>query len=287
MSDEGIEVKGQRSQVTDGANKPGAEARKEGAPGPSPASNASAPSLIRITHLDFAYGPRLVLKHFNLDVATGETLGLIGPNGGGKTTLLKLLLGLHTPTRGSITIDGMPPPTAIARGDVVGYLPQRPHVPGNFPMSVRQVVRQGLVGKTGMLRAFARDDLAFAESLLERVGVRDLADEPIGELSGGQQQRAFIARALAARPKLLLLDEPTTGIDASAQQKFIEFLQDLRRSLNLTVVFTSHDLRAVASLSDRIACLNVTLHAHDVPERVPADVVYGMFACDVDVLRKG
>jgi zinc transport system ATP-binding protein len=263
------------------ALKPDAEARKGDAPGPS----SSSPSLIRISHLDFAYGPRLVLKHVNLDVAPGETLGLIGPNGGGKTTLLKLLLGLHTPTRGSITIDGQTPPQAIRRGDVLGYLPQRPSAPENFPVNVRQVIRQGLVGKTGMLRGFAREDLAFTEMLLETVGLRDLADRPIGELSGGQQQRAFIARAVAARPKLLLLDEPTTGIDASAQQKFIEFLQDLRRSLNLTVVFTSHDLRAVASLSDRIACLNVTLHAHDVPERVPADVVYGMFACDVDVLR--
>jgi zinc transport system ATP-binding protein len=241
---------------------------------------------VDISQLDFAYGERLVLKHVNLRVAPGETLGLIGPNGGGKTTLLKLLLGLHVPTRGTITIEGLSPRMATRRGDLLGYLPQRPAVPVNFPLNVRQVVEQGLVGKTGMLRGFARSDLAFIETLLDHVGLRDLAHTPIGELSGGQQQRVFIARAVAARPKLLLLDEPTTGIDASAQQKFIEFLQALRKELNLTVIFTSHDLRAVAALSDRIACLNVTLHAHDVPERLPADVVYGMFACDVEVLKR-
>ena len=241
--------------------------------------------MVTITHLDFAYGERLVLKHVDLSVAPGETLGLIGPNGGGKTTLLKLLLGLHLPTRGSITIQGVPPREATGRGDLLGYLPQRPAVPLNFPLNVRQVVEQGLIGKTGMLRGHARRDLAFIESLLDQVGLRELADRPIGELSGGQQQRVFIARAVAARPKLLLLDEPTTGIDASAQQKFIDFLGMLRKELNLTVIFTSHDLRAVAALSDRIACLNVTLHAHDVPEKLPADVVYGMFACDLGVFR--
>jgi ABC-type Mn2+/Zn2+ transport system ATPase subunit len=142
-----------------------------------------------------------------------------------------------------------------------------------------------LIAKTGMLRGYAKEDLQFVESLLEQVGIRELSDTPIGDLSGGQQQRAFIARSVAARPQLLLLDEPTTGIDAGAQQKFIEFLQELRSNLKLTLVFTTHDLRAAAALCDRIACLNVTLHAHDVPEKIPPSTLYGMFACDVEVLR--
>jgi len=135
-----------------------------------------------------------------------------------------------------------------------------------------------------MLRPYARDDLAFADSLLERVGVAELADKPVSSLSGGQLQRVYIARALAPRPRLLLLDEPTTGIDRPGQQRFIEFVQGLKNELGLTVVFVSHDLRAVSSISDRIACLNVTLHYHDVPDRMPADLVYRMFACDLEAM---
>src|SRR5687767_13668429 len=202
--------------------------------------------IVDIAHLDFAYGrQQLVLKHVHLAVARGSTLGLIGPNGGGKTTLIKLLLGLVAPTRGVITIDGLSPRDAVRRGDVIGYLPQNPRVPENFPITVRQLARLGLVGKTGLLRKAARDDLNFVDGLLERVGMREVANEPVGTLSGGQLQRALFARALAARPRLLLLDEPTTGIDRSGQQRFIEFLQALKRELNLTVVFVSHDLRAV------------------------------------------
>lgn len=238
--------------------------------------------LIEISHLDFAYRDRLVLKHVDLNVEPGSTLGLIGPNGGGKTTLLRLLLALHEPTRGNILIDGLSPRKAVARGDILGYLPQRPAIPQQFPLNVRQVIQMGLVGKTGMLRHFHRDDLNFVESLIERIGVRDLAEAAIGELSGGQQQRVFIARALAARPKVLLLDEPTTGIDRNGQQKFVEFINGLKKEMNLTVIFTSHDLRAVSSMSDRIACLNLTLHYHDTPEHLPPDMVYSMFACDLE-----
>ena len=238
--------------------------------------------LIEISPLDFAYRDRLVLKHVDLNIEPGSTLGLIGPNGGGKTTLLRLLLALHEPTRGSIRIDGLSPRQAVARGDILGYLPQRPAIPQQFPLNARQVIQMGLVGKTGMLRHFHRDDLNFVESLIERIGVRDLAQAAIGELSGGQQQRVFIARALAARPKVLLLDEPTTGIDRNGQQKFVEFINGLKKEMNLTVIFTSHDLRAVSSMSDRIACLNLTLHYHDTPEHLPPDMVYSMFACDLE-----
>jgi len=243
-------------------------------------------SLIEISHLDFAYGEQLVLKHINLAVEPGSTLGLIGPNGGGKTTLLRLLLGLHEPTRGSIRIAGHSPRDAVRRGNIVGYLPQKPEFPGNFPLSVRQTVHLGLVGKTGALRRFKREDVIFADSLLDRIGVHEQADAPLGELSGGQQQRVLIARALASKPQLLLLDEPTTGIDRSGQQKFVDFLEGLKREMRLTIVFTSHDLRTVSTMCDRIACLNVTLHYHDVPERIPAELLFGMFACDVEAFRK-
>ena len=240
--------------------------------------------LVQISGLDFAYGDQTVLKGVDLRIEEGTSLGLIGPNGGGKTTLIRLLLGLLRPTAGTIRIAGLPPPAAIRRGDVVGYLPQNPQPAPNFPLSALQVVRLGLAGKTGMLRRYDPADLAFAESLLDRVGAAEIADKPVASLSGGQLQRVYIARALAPRPKLLLLDEPTTGIDRPGQQRFIEFVQGLKAEMGLTVVFVSHDLRAVSSISDRIACLNLTLHYHDVPDRMPADLVYRMFACDLEAM---
>ena len=238
--------------------------------------------LIEIENLDFAYRDTLVLKRVSLQVLPGTTLGLIGPNGGGKTTLIRLLLGMLQPTRGRIAVGGLPPVKAVRRGDVIGYLPQTPRLADRFPISVRQLVNLGLAGKAGLLRSYSSDDLHFVDSLMNTIGIRDLADTAIGELSGGQLQLALIARALAPRPKLLLLDEPTTGIDHLAQQRFIDSLARLKQQMNLTVVLVSHDLRAVAALSDRIACLNVTLHYHDVPEHLPADLIYRMFACDLE-----
>lgn len=240
-------------------------------------------SIINIEHLDFVYpgAGGLVLKQIDLRVEPGTTLGLIGPNGGGKTTLIRLLLGLEKPTRGSIHIDNLEPIHAIRRGNLLGYLPQNPRLPANFPLDVKQLVRLGLAGKTGMMRSYSKDDLQFVDELIDRIGLSEIASQPVGQLSGGQLQRVLIARALAPRPKILLLDEPTTGIDRAGQQHFIDFLQSLKQDLKLTIVFVSHDLRAVTSISDRIACLNVTLHYHDVPDHMPADLVFSMFGCDL------
>jgi zinc transport system ATP-binding protein len=237
--------------------------------------------LVQIDRLDFAYGQSLVLKHIDLAIDSNTILGLIGPNGGGKTPLIRLLLGRAQPPRGTIPVAGRPPPPPVRRGDLVGYLPQHPAVPAHFPLSVRQLVRLGLAGKTGLLRPYPRQDLDFVESLLDRTGVLDYADQAVGTLSGGQLQRVVIARALAPRPRLLLLDEPTTGIDRAGQQQFLEFLQRIQRELELTVIFVSHDLRAVSAICDRIACLNLTLHYHDIPQHLPPDLVYRLFACDL------
>jgi zinc transport system ATP-binding protein len=244
--------------------------------------------IIDISEVDFAYRDALVLKNVTLRCEAGATLGLIGPNGGGKTTLIRLLLGLIEPTSGTIRVDGLSPRDAVRRGNIVGYLLQNPTLPDSrFPISARQVARLGLVGKTGMLQSYRRDDLAFVDELLGMVGIADLADAPIGTLSGGQLQRVLIARALAARPKILLLDEPTTGIDQIGQQRFLESIGQLKERLGLTVVFVSHDLRAVSAISDRIACLNLTLHYHDVPEHIPPELVYSMFACDLEAFGLG
>jgi zinc transport system ATP-binding protein len=243
-------------------------------------------SIIEISNVDFAYGQRLVLKHISMAVERGSTVGVIGPNGGGKTTLVNLLLGLLKPTRGSLEICGMSPAAAVRRGDVVGCLPQRPPAPRGFPINVHQLVRIGLAGRIGLLGSETPDDLRHVDWLLEKVGIQELADVPIGSLSGGELQRAHIARALAARPHVLFLDEPTTGIDRAGQDQFIRFLADLKQSLALTVILVSHDLRTVAAVSDRLACLNVTLHYHDVPGNMPQELAREMFGVDLPELRE-
>lgn len=244
--------------------------------------------IIDISELDFAYRDALVLKNVTLRIEEGTTLGLIGPNGGGKTTLIRLLLGLLSPTRGTITVAGISPVQAIRRGNLIGYLPQNPALSDSrLPLTARQVARLGLAGKTRMLQGLDKADSAFVDELLEMLSIGGLAQVPIGDLSGGQLQRVLIARALAARPRILLLDEPTTGIDRLGQQQFLESIGQLKQRLGLTIILVSHDLRAVSAVSERIACLNLTLHYHDVPEHLPPQLVYQMFACDLEAFGLG
>lgn len=240
--------------------------------------------ILDIRDVSYAYrggGGGAALERISLSVRAGSVVGVIGPNGGGKTTLLKLILGLLEPTQGTITIDGQPP-TRATRAGLVGYLPQSPLLARHVPIDTRQLVELGLAGRVGMLQPLAASDRAFADELLDAVGLTDKAHAPISELSGGQLQRALIARALVGRPRLLLLDEPTLGIDRRGQQSFIELILKLKASLGLTILFVSHDLRAVSSVSDRIACVSGRIHYHDVPQHLPADVVYELFACDLD-----
>lgn len=154
--------------------------------------------IIEISHLDFVYGGPLVLGGIDLAVERGATLGLIGPNGGGKTTLIKLLIGLLRPTGGSIRVDGLTPTEAVRRGDVIGYVPQNAARREKFPLNVRQAVHLGLSGKTGMLRSCPTEDLKFADFLIGRVGMGAEADKPVGQLSGGQLHARFDCPSLVA-----------------------------------------------------------------------------------------
>lgn len=244
-------------------------------------------TIIDIAKLDFAYQRTKVLCGIDLRVGEGTTLGLIGPNGGGKTTLVRLLIGLLKPDKGTIRVAGLSSQQAVARGDLIGYLPQNPTFETRFPLSVRQVVTLGLAGRTGLLRSHAAEDLRFVEELLDRAALSDLANLPVSDLSGGQLQRTLIARALAPRPKILILDEPTTGIDMRGQRGFVDLITQLKAELGLTILFISHDLRAVTALCDRVACLDMHLHYHDTPHHMPPDLVYNMFACDLQAMGIG
>lgn len=235
----------------------------------------------------FAYGAddEPVVEGISLEVASGERLGILGPNGGGKSTLLKLLLGELTPRSGTVRVLGDDPRRAREAGRI-GYLPQRVTAELSFPLSVRQVVEQGVSAGVPAWRGLGAERRRRAARALELVGAGDLAERPVGRLSGGQLQRALIARAVAADPKVLLLDEPTVGIDVSGQQRFGAMLETLRAELGLTVVIVSHELATIAATSDRVACLRRTLHFHDAPHGLTPGVLAEVFSHDVAILKK-
>jgi zinc transport system ATP-binding protein len=257
------------------------------------AEHRPASDAICVERLSFRYdspgseSARRALRDVTLHVEQGCSLGIIGPNGAGKTTLLKIMLGLIEGYSGTVRLMDLSPAEACRRGGIVGYVPQRHETEWRFPVSVRQVVRMGLAGKTGLFRRYARDDLVYVDELLDRLGIAPLADWPIGDLSGGQQQRAFMARALAAKPKILILDEPLVGIDEAGQQQFGELTRGLHRSLYLTLVIVSHDIRAIASGCTRVACLNQTIHYHDSPAGLTEEVLREVFQHEITWARRG
>ena len=240
--------------------------------------------VICIHDVSFAYDRRPALQHITLHVKRGSTLGIIGPNGGGKSTLMKLMLGVIEPDSGSVTVLGKSPREACSNGALVGYVPQRHVLDWSFPITVRQVVMLGLIGRKGTFGGFSRDQKNQVERTLAAVEMMKLADQPIGGLSGGQQQRVFIARALVNEPKILFLDEPTTGIDQAGQEKFLALLNDLKKQYGLTLVMVSHDLRSVVASCDRVACLSRNLHYHDRPQGLSSDVLFKVFQCDLDAV---
>lgn len=220
------------------------------------------------------------LEGINLTVAGGTRLGILGPNGGGKSTLLKIVLGLLRPDRGRAEVFGLPPEEARRKG-LIGYVPQKVEAELGFPMSVREVVMLGASWRTAPWRPVPAEARRRTGEVLRLTGIAELADRPIGTLSGGQMQRAMIARALAAAPKMLALDEPTVGIDAAGQQQFAALLHDIHATLGVTILIISHDLRAIAAGCDSVACLARRLHSHVSPEGLTPRVLAELFSHDL------
>lgn len=229
---------------------------------------------------DGSRSPAPAVERITLDVRAGERLGILGPNGGGKSTLLKLTLGLLKPDAGEVEVCGRSALSA-RRAGLVGYVPQRAEAGFDFPLSVRQVVEQGVSRGASAWRRLPAGARAQVDAAMELVGIAELAERPIGSLSGGQRQRAMIARAVAGEPRVLLLDEPTVGVDVEGQQRFGVLLERLA-SRGLTVVVVTHDLRTVAGGCDRVACLRRTLHAHVHPRGLTPEVLAEVFAHDVE-----
>lgn len=223
-----------------------------------------ADHVIEIEGLTLSFGGVPVLENVDLTVERGDFLAVLGPNGGGKSTLLKVMLGLLKPDSGTVRVLGAPVGGAGGR---IGYLPQHTHVSGCFPISVLDAVRMGMVSP-GLRRIAGfgggRVERERARRALERVDMLDHAQRALADLSGGQKQRVFIARAVVGDPELLLLDEPTASVDTKSRNSLFRLLAELNREM--TVVMVSHDISSLASGVKSVACVNRTLHFHHAPE---------------------
>jgi zinc transport system ATP-binding protein len=215
---------------------------------------------VRLEHVSFGYGhgPQ-VLRDVSLEIDRGEFVAVAGPNGGGKTTLLKLILGLEEPSTGRVELH--------ARR--LGYLAQRAQAGVDAPLTVRELVSAGRAPRTRLLGPLGRDDREAVREAIDRVGLLPQADRRLSVLSGGQQQRAFIAKALAAEPELLVLDEPTTGVDAESQESLGALLEELHRELDVTILYVSHEFGAVESFVERIVLIRGEVVFDGPPSDLP------------------
>lgn len=222
-----------------------------------------------------------VLEGINLSLYEQDFLGIIGPNGGGKTTLLKVLLGLVQPTRGQVRILGH---NAKDGRRFVGYVPQYTEFDRDFPISVWDVVIMGRLSRRGLFRRYAQEDKGVVAEALQQVEMLEFRDRQIGELSGGQRRRVYIARALASDPKILLLDEPTASVDSSVLGNIYELLREMNR--RVTIILVSHDIGVVSSYVKTIACLNRRLIYHASKEITP-EMLEAAYQCPVDFIAHG
>lgn len=241
---------------------------------------------IEINKLTLKLNGREVLNSITLSLDEGRFLGIVGPNGGGKTTLLRVVLGLLKPVSGEIKVFGKHPEEVLKTGRVFGYLPQMQKISPDFPIRVIDVVMMGRYGRVGMLRWPKEEDRRKALEYISVMGIEELKNMPFGELSGGQQQRASIARALSGEPRILILDEPNTGIDVIGQGDFYHLLKGLQRKFNITILMASHDIGTIPAYVDDIACLNNSLHYHGDPVgALNETILTDLYGKNVDLLQ--
>lgn len=222
--------------------------------------------VLKMEHVSFRYEKENVLEDIHLAVPKGAFLGLVGPNGSGKSTLLKCVLGLLKPQQGHISLFGTPI-ESFKEWYRIGFVSQKANsFNSGFPATVYEVVASGLAAKRGMFRFLTKNDKQAVLEAIEAVGMSAFAKRNIGELSGGQQQRVFIARAIVSKPELLILDEPTVGVDIHHVQNFYNMLDELNQRLGITLILVTHDVGTITEKVTHVACLNKHLYFHGKAE---------------------
>ncbi len=237
-------------------------------------------AIIRFKDVNFAYDDGItVLENINLELQTGDFACIVGPNGGGKTTMLKLMLGLLKPTAGSIEIFGGKPSENCSR---IGYVPQFSKFDASFPVSVLDVVLMGCLQRQFLFGRYNKEQIDRAHQALADVGLKDFVHKGFAELSGGQKQRALIARALMSDPKLLLLDEPTASVDVHGTEQFYRMFAEMNDKF--TIIMVSHDVGFVSSRVKSVICVRKTLQIHPVSE-LTGESLQKMYGVDVHLIR--
>lgn len=222
--------------------------------------------VVSMKNISYAYEQTNVLHHVNFEIPRGAFMGLLGPNGGGKTTLIKLILGLLKPDTGSIRLLDQPI-EKFKEWDKFGFVSQKANsFNKGFPATVFEVVSMGLTAKVGYFKFFQKEHKEKIHQAIDQVGMLDYAYENVGNLSGGQQQRVFIARSLVNEPELLILDEPTVGVDNENVRRFYDLLHQINEERNITLLLVTHDTSTMTEHATDIVCLNKTLHFHGNPD---------------------
>ncbi|WP_459188018.1 metal ABC transporter ATP-binding protein [Parabacteroides sp. APC149_11_2_Y6] len=237
--------------------------------------------LIEIQNVTAAYGNKTVLHDISLNVYKDDFLGIIGPNGGGKTTLLKVILGLLAPTSGSIRFywNGENVPSLK-----IGYLPQLNNIDKKFPISVRDVITSGLASEKPRFRSFTSQQKARVEEVIGQMGLEDLSTRAIGELSGGQLQRVLLGRSIVSQPQVLILDEPNSYVDKRFESRFYQLLEEINKES--AIILVSHDIGTVLAMVKNIACVNETLHYHP-GANVSEEWLGEKYACPIELVGHG
>jgi zinc transport system ATP-binding protein len=248
-------------------------------------SAEGARTLIELDGVRVSLSGHTVLEDISFSLEEKMFLGVVGPNGAGKTTLLRVLLGLVKPDRGSVRVMGMTPVELKHELHHIGYMPQQVVFDPVFPASLFDVVMMGRTCCIGTLRFPTKADRVAVHGGIRMLGLDGLERRPIGELSGGEQKRAFLARALCRETHILLLDEPTAGLDLPAQQQFMELLVELKEHMGLSVIFVSHDVNVLARFADEMVCINRTMHLHGKPQEVlGSEKLKEAYRCEFDFL---
>jgi len=249
------------------------------AEGPDQAGTAARDSVIAMEGVSFSYDHVPAVEHATLEIRSREFVCIVGPNGGGKTTLLRLILGLARPQTGQVRVFGGRPEAARSR---LGYMPQRAHLDPKFPVRVLDVVLTGCLGPGHLFGPYRQADREAGGRVLREVGIEELADRPFSDLSGGQRQRALIARALVSNPDLLLLDEPTANVDPLGERQLYDLFHNLNQ--RLTIVLATHDLSFVTSQVEKVICVNRRVLVHPTHE-ITGEIIREVYGDDVRLVR--